>query len=166
MDRVVDEPFVHQVLGQPEVAGVEDLDLGAHTQLLHLAGHLVEHRRAVDHDVVALSKVHGPAVQRGDLGHQLAHVGQTLGGPGHVGALVGRGQGFTSAEPRVRSPPMPEVRLSTTSVLDARTPLHHLGVQLHVAGRLAGFGIADVDVDDGRTGVSGVYGRFGYLLRA
>src|SRR5438445_566738 len=42
--------------------------------------------------------------------------------------------------------------------------LGHLTVELHVAPGLAGFGVADMAVDDGGTGLSRIDGRIGDLF--
>ena len=56
--------------------------------------------------------------------------------------------------PSTRSPPMPAVRLMTTSMPAARIALDHLAVEREVARRLAGLRVAHVDVGDRRTGLA------------
>ena len=118
--RVVEQPVADQLLHLHQVPGVEDLELGAHAQLLHPLGHRPQHRRAVDHHVVAAGgEVHRAAVERADLRHEQLDVGQPLGGAGQVGAVLGEGSG-ASSPPSTRSPPMPAVRLRTTSTPEER----------------------------------------------
>ena len=85
-------PLPTRCLGVGQVPGVEGLDLDPDPELGHLGRHRLEHGRGVGHHVVALAEVHRPAVEGADLGHDLADVLDPLGGAGHVGPVVGRGQ--------------------------------------------------------------------------
>ncbi len=62
----------------------------------------------------------------------------------------GSGGRGLSSPPSTRSPPMPAVRLMTTSSVRRADPLHDLAIVRRVTTAPAGLGVADVDVDDRR----------------
>ena len=151
-------PSATQLLREDEMARVEDLDLGPHAELSHLARHLAEHRGRVRHHVVALGEVHRPAVERADLGQQLGDVREPLGRAGHVGSLrVRRKRRLDTAEHEVAAHARGEVE----DDVDVRRadPLDDLAVERGVARRPAGLRIPDVDVHDRRARARGVDGR-------
>ena len=76
----------------------------------------------IDHHVVAAGReVHGAAVERADLRPQLLDVHEALVRADHVRARGVDRQRRARSPPSTRSPPMPAVRLSTTSMSAART---------------------------------------------
>ncbi len=162
---LVDQPLVDQLAHEHEVAGVEHLELWAHAELLDDARHRAEHPRRVDHHVVAArGEVHAAAVERADLGPQLRHVGQPLRRANHVGARgVRRERRLVPAEDEVAPHPGGEVEHD----IDVRSAdaLDHVSIERQLACRLAGDGVADVDVRDRGSGLGGLDRGGGDLLR-
>ena len=162
---VVDQAVGEQLAHHHEVAGVEHLQLGTDTELLHLPGHRAQHARRVDHDVVAArGEVHRPAVEGADLRLQGTDVVEAFGRAGHVGAGGRHRQRcLVAAEHEVASHAGGQVDHDVD--VGVADPFDDLGVELGGAGADAGLGIAHVDVDDGRTGAGGVERRGGDLGR-
>ena len=72
--RVVDQALGDELVGEPQVPGVEDLQLGPHAQLLDPLGARAQHVRRADVDQAALAEVQAAAVERADVGQQLLDV--------------------------------------------------------------------------------------------
>ena len=85
--RGVDQPLLDEGLGEPQVAGVEDLHLAADAELLDLLGALAQHVRRADVDQAALAEVEAAAVEGADVGEQLLDVGEPVDAAHQVGAL-------------------------------------------------------------------------------
>ncbi|MCY1301013.1 hypothetical protein D9M70_506020 [compost metagenome] len=152
------------MLGEPEMAGVEGLDLGADAKCRHLARHFPQHRWRVGHDIIAEREVHGAAVERADFRQALGHMGDTLGGAGHVGALLVDGQGaFDIAEHQVAAHAGRQVQHDID--IGGADAVGHFPVEIEPAGGRAGFRIANVAVDHGGPGLGCLDRRFGDLFR-
>ena len=143
--------------------GVEGLDLRLDAQRRHHAAHRAQHAGRVGHDVVGLGEVHRAAIERADLGQALAHMLHAVGGAAHVGALlVERQRRFRRTEHHVAAHAGGEVQHHVDiGVADA---LGHFAVEMDVAARLAGLGVAHMAMDDRGAGLGGVDRRFGDLL--
>ena len=162
--RVLDQPFGRELLREPEMAGVERLDLGLDAKRRHLPRHLAQHRGRVGHDVIAEIEVHGSTVERANLGQALRDMGDTLGRPRHVGAFIVDGQGrFNIAEDDVPAHAGGQVQNHVD--VSGADPVRHLPVEIPPARRGARLRIADMAMDDGRPGLGRVDRGFGDLLR-
>ena len=112
--RVVQQPLGQQLLGEPQLTGVEDLQLGPYAQLLDALGARPQHVGGGDVEVGAVAEVEGAAVQGADVGQQFLDVRAAARGRSTrsvPGSAVSGSSGSMT-----RSPPMPAVRLMTTSV--------------------------------------------------
>ena len=116
--RRVDQPLLDQLAAEPQVAGVEDLHLDAHAELLDALGAVAQDVRRADVDQAALAEVEAAAVERADVGQQLLDVREPLDAVDQVGALDERASGRCGSS--TRSPPMPAVVLMMTSTSLAR----------------------------------------------
>ena len=143
--RDVDQPLGDQLVGEPEVTGVEDLQLGPHPQLLNPLGARPQHVRRADVDQAALTEVQAAAVQRADVGQQLLHVREPLDAADQVGAL-----GETGRVLGVQVQVTAHARSRVDHDVDAAVPqpLDHLAVERHLAGAVAGPRIPHVHVHD------------------
>ncbi|EBA09841.1 hypothetical protein SSE37_08533 [Sagittula stellata E-37] len=140
---IVQHTFLHQLLGEPQVPGVEGLDLGFHAKLGHHRAHGTQHLGGVGHHVGAITKVHRPAVERADLRKAIADMRHALGRARHVG--VGRVQlhrGLDIAEGQIAPRPGGEVQHDVH--LGRTDAVRHLAEQRHVAAGRTGLGVADV----------------------
>jgi hypothetical protein len=143
------------------VAGVEGLDLGPHAELGHHPAHGAQHARRVGHHVVGLGEVHGAAVERADLGQAGGDMGDPVGRADHVGAGAGRQGGLGAAQHQVAAHAGGQVQHHVD--LRRADALGDLAVECHVAGGLAGLGVAHVAVHDRRAGLGRVDGACGDL---
>ena len=146
----VDEPLLDQLVREPHLAGVEDLQLRLDAELLDARRHGAQLDGRDHGDVVAVAEVHAAAVERADLGQQLLDVLEPLEGRDHVAAGAAATVGWASST--TRSPPMPVVRLMMTSVGALADALDDLAVVLEPPRGRAGLRVAHVDVRDGRAG--------------
>ena len=85
--RRVDQAFLDQLAGEPQVAGVEDLHLDAYAELLDALGAVAEHVGRADVDQAALAEVEAAAVEGADVRQQLLDVLEPLDPVDEVGAL-------------------------------------------------------------------------------
>ena len=100
--------------------------------------HRPQHRRRVDHHVVAAGgEVHRAAVERADLRAQLARRARAARRRRPCPCPPASGGSGASSPPSTRSPPMPAVRLITTSTSARADALDDLAVQRQVARRRA-----------------------------
>ena len=76
--RRVDQALLDELSAEPEVAGVEDLHLAAHAELLDALGALAQHVGGADVDEAALAEVEAAAVEGADVGHDLLDVLEPL----------------------------------------------------------------------------------------
>ena len=150
--------------GKQQMTGIENLNFGAHSELLDLRRHFLQHARRVGHDVVLLAEVHRAAVERADFGQQLCNMRQPFGGADHIGADLGRRQRpLGAAQRQVAAHAGSEV----DDDIDARPldEVHDLLIERHVARALAGFGIAHMDMGNRCAGIGRFDRRIGDLAR-
>ena len=161
---ILDQPFRGELLSEPEMPGVERLDLRAHPERRHLPRHLAQHRGRVGHDVIAEIEIHGSAVEGADLRKALRDMGDTLGRPRHVGAFFVDRQGrFNVAEDEVPTHASGEVQYYVD--IGRADPVRHLPVEIPPARRGACLWIPDMAMDHSRSGLGRVDGGLGDLLR-
>ena len=128
------------------MAGVEGLDLDAHTRVGHHFRHRSQHAGRVGHDVVGLGEIHRAAVEGADFRQAGGDVLHAFARASHVGA-GGGGQGlFGAAEHQVAAHAGRQVEADVdVGVADA---VRDLAVEGDVTARRAGFRIADMAVHD------------------
>ena len=133
---------------EDELAGVEDLELRAHPELLHAPRHRPQHPRRVDHHVLAAGgEVHRAAVERADLGEELLDVGEALAGAGHVGGLrVQFQRRLGTPEHEVAAHARGQVEHDVD--VGRADPLDGGAVERRVAGAAPARGVANVEVGD------------------
>jgi hypothetical protein len=94
--------FGSELMREPEVTGVERLDLGFDPERRHLPRHFAQRRWRVGHDVVAEIEVHSSAIEGADLGKALRDRSDTVGRTRHIGGrLVDREGRFNIAKGEV-----------------------------------------------------------------
>ena len=162
-NRVLDEAVLGEVLGQPQMPGVESLDLDLDAALRHHPGHLLQHGGGVGHYVVGLREIHRAAIERADFRAAVEHMLHPLRGGDEVGAFgVQRQRGGRRACHDVAAHPRRQVDDGVS--LAVADPFHHLAVELRVARRGAGLGIAHMAVHHGGASARGGDGAVGDLL--
>ena len=150
--RISDQAFVHEGVDQPEMAGVEDLQLGLYADLPHSLGHVADHVRGADVYLVALAEVQRSAVDAAHVGPQGLDMSEALEAVHQVGPLGAELERVGIADEQVAAHPRGCV---DDHVGVGRPHLREcLAIQIHVPGALAGGRIAHVNVHDGRTGIS------------
>jgi hypothetical protein len=137
--------FLHELVGEPEIARVEDLHLRLHAIGLDERCLLAELGWRLHDDGLPSPKFSVPQSRvqisgRSSLTWTRRSSGPTQSVPGP------KSSGF-SPSPTTTSPPMPAVRLMMIGVLRPDA-FHHLAVEVGVAGALAGFRIAHMAMDD------------------
>ncbi|EAU48416.1 hypothetical protein R2601_02548 [Salipiger bermudensis HTCC2601] len=162
--RIVEHAFLHQLLGEPQVAGVESLDLGLHAKLGHHPAHGAQHLGGVGHHVGAVTEVHRAAVEGADLGQTVADMRHALGCARHVGiGTVELHRGLDITEGQVTAGAGGQVQHHIH--LGRADAVGHLAKQRPVAAGRAGLGIADVAMHHRRTGLGGIDSGLGDLGR-
>ena len=98
-------------------------------------GHRPQHGGRVGHDVVALAEIHRAAIERADFRQQLGDMRERARSRRPCRCRLATGGSGFSTMPSVRSPPMPAVRLITTSMPEARMRLDHFAIELRRRAR-------------------------------
>ena len=78
-------PSAHKLLGEPQIAGIEDLHLGLDAIGLDELGLLAQLRRRLDDDGVAVAEIERAAVERADLRAQLRDMEKPLDRADQIG---------------------------------------------------------------------------------
>src|SRR5882757_2101962 len=160
--RRVDQPLGDHLLGEPQVAGIEDLQLRFHPELLDALRADPQHVRGGDVELAALAEVQRAAVQGADVRQQLLDVRQPVQPVDQVGS-VHRLERVLLVDHQVATHPGGQVDHHVdAAVLD---PPDHLPVQRDLPGWAAGLDVPDVDVHHRRAGVGRLDRRGGDLLR-
>ncbi len=160
--RVFQQALLEQLLGEPQVAGVEDFQLGLHAQLGDAFGAGTQLRRSGDIDEVAVAEIQGAAVQGADFRQQLLDMRQALQRADQVGAGAELQRLLAATDFQVAAHAGGEVDDHVgVALADA---LDHLAVQRHVAARLAGLRIAHMAVGNGGAGLGCLDGGGGDFL--
>src|SRR5690606_30487075 len=147
--RIVQEALLVHDVGEPQVAGVEDLQLRLHAQLADARRAGPHHVRGRDVDAGALAEVEGAAVQSADLRAQDLDVRESLSLIHQVRAVDGD-RGVLRVDDEVAAHAGGHV----DDGIDVRgaDEAGDLRVELRLAGALLRLRVADVDVDDGGAG--------------
>ena len=156
--------FLDQLSREPEMAGVEGLDLGLDAHSGHQAAHGAQHARRVGHHIVGLGEVHRAAIERADFRQALIDMFHALRSARHVRALLlERQRLFRRPEHHVAAHAGGKVEHHVDiGLADA---LGDFPVVFHLAARRAGFGIAHMAMDDGSPRLRRVDRRTGDLFR-
>ena len=81
------------------MAGVKGFNFRFDTKAFHLRRHFTQHGRAVGHDIIAMPKIHGTAIQRANFRQAISDMRQPFGCACHIGAVCLRRQrGFDTAQ--------------------------------------------------------------------
>ena len=153
------------------MAGVEHLELRSHAELSDASRHRAQDpRRVHEHVVAARGEVQRATVKCADLRQQILDVCEPLGCAGEVGASgVEREGRFLAAEHQVAAHPGRQVDHDVG--VRGPDPLHHVAVELRVAGAHTRLRIPHVDVNDRRSGLGRLdrggrdpVGRYGYAI--
>ena len=160
--RIVDETFGAQLLGEPEIAGIEDLHLRLDAIGLDEPRLLAQLAGVCTTMVLPSPKLSVPQSSVQISGRSSATCRSRSTGPTRS-VSVPHFMGLASA-PTSRSPPMPAVRLMMTSLFLARMRSTTSAIEIDTAGALAGLRIAHMAVDDGRAGGGRFERRIGDLL--
>jgi hypothetical protein len=157
--RRLEQAALDHIGRQHGVAEVEDLQLGLHAGLADHLRHGGQVGGRVDEG--GGPEIHRGDVERADVGLQLQHMRDPLLGRAHalgagvdVGVLAG-GEAGAGAGGQVD-------QHIAAGIADAA---HRLAVEGHIARGLSRFGIADVDMDDGRPRGAGGQRLAGELRR-
>ena len=160
--RGIDQALVEELVGEPQLPAVEDLQLGPDAQLLDASRPGPQHVRCGHVDQAALAEVETAAVQGADVGPQLFDVRQPFDAADQVGAL-----GEAGRVGRVQVQVATHARGGVDHHVDVAGPQppHDLPVQRHLSGPGAGARVPDVHVHDGRPGPGRLDRRRRDLLR-
>ncbi len=151
------------LLGEPQVAGIENLQLCLHAQFGNVLGASAQLLRGRDVDRVAIAEIERAAVERANLGQQLFDVGQAGQRPDQIGAGAELHWGFIWADFQIAAHAGSEVD-DDVDVGFANT-LHDLAIQRHVTAELAGLWVAHMAVDYSGPGFGSLDGGGGDLFR-
>lgn len=161
--RVIEQPFLDHLLGEPQVAGVEDFQLGLYAQFLDTFGAGTQLRRGGHVNGVAIAEVQRAAVQGADFRQQLFNVGQAGQRADQVGIGPELHGVLAATDLQVAAHAGGEVDDDVdVGLADA---LHHFAVQGHIAAELAGLWVAYMAMHHGGAGLGGLYRGGGDLFR-
>ena len=159
--RVIEQPFLDHLLGKPQVAGVENFQLGLYPQLLNTLGAGTQLCRGGHVNGVAVTEVQRAAVQGADFRQQFFHMSQAGQRADQIGVGTELHGVFAAADLQVAAHAGGEVDDDVdVGLTDA---LHHFAVQRHVTAELAGVRVAYMAVHHGGAGLGGFYGGGGDL---
>jgi hypothetical protein len=166
---IVQQALLHHLFDEPQIPGVEHLELGLHLQVARDRGALTQIVRRRYVGAVAVAEIQAPAVDRADLGLVQAFLREIDDVPHAVflGAEIAPGRG------RVLEPVLADNDVASHAAgeihdhidLALADALHHLPIVAGFHAEVAGLRVADVDVDDRRAGLGRLDGGGGYLLR-
>ena len=135
-----------KVLGQPQVAGIKGFDFDLNAAFRHQASAFFKHAWRIGHDVVGFGKVHRAAIECTNLWSAINHMLNPIKSWDHVSAVSqGQGGGWRPGD---------DVTAHARGQVDddvgvaGADPLNHFAVKLRIAGRGAGFWVANVTVGD------------------
>src|SRR5947207_6046737 len=148
---IIDQAFGDELLGEPKIARIEDFHFGLHAIRLDEFGLFAQLRRRLHHDRIAVAEIERTAIERADLRTQILHMCQALDRADEIGiGFIEFARAFAGADFDVAAHAGGQVD-DHRLVLGADA-LHDLGIELDIAGALAGLHIAHMAVDDGGTG--------------
>ena len=163
--RIVDQAFGAKLLGEPEIAGIEDLHLRLDAIGLDEPGLFAQLRRRLHDDGVAVAEIERAAIERADFRAQLGDMEEPLDRADEIGAcaslnFIGL---FAGADLEIAAHAGGEVD-DDVLVLGADA-LDDFAIEMDAAGALAGLGIAHMAMDDRRACSGRFQRRIGDLLR-
>src|SRR5882724_1718436 len=159
--RLRQQPFLHHLLGEPEMAGIEYFELRLDAELVDPPGALAQILRRGDVDHVAVAEIQRAAIERANFRQQLFDMDEPLERSHHVRRRAGLGRLVV---------PHLEVATHAGGEIDhhvgaaAADALDDFAVEGGIAAALAGLGIAHVDVGDRGAGLGRLDGGIGDLL--
>ena len=158
--RRVDQALADERFREPYVPQLEALDLRLHADRLDAPGHLAQDPLGCEKR--PLAEVERAAIEGADLGQKLLDMRDAFGGARHVGARPAR-PGICGIEKEVAAHAGGEI----DDDVDARRAdeTDRLAVKRRIARRLAGLGIAHMQVHDRRARAAGLERRFANLAR-
>ncbi len=151
-------PCREQVVGELDVAGIEDFQLGQHAGLADAFGHDAQVARRVDDDrIIGIHRVEVEAAEFGSQRHDMFDALLRRQDAGAGAAILG------SVSSGMKRPPGPVVRLMIRSSSAGADALNHFTVvgDLHARPPV---GIADMNVGDRRACAAGRNTGFGDLF--
>ena len=168
-DRRRDQAFLDHLLGKPQVAGVEDLELRLDLEVAQDRGALAQVIGGRDVGAVAVAEVEAAAIERRDIGPVLAFLAQV----DHVAHAIFLRDEVGAGRRSVGHAMVADVDVATHAAGQVDEDVHlaladaldHLAVVPGLHAEDAGLGIAHVDVHHRRAGLRGLDCGLGDILR-
>src|SRR6218665_266989 len=149
--RIVEQTFLEQLLGEPQMPGVEYLQLGLDAERLYAfgAGAQLRGRRHVD--VVAVTEVERAAIERADFRQQFLDMHQPGQPADQIGALAETHRLLTGADLQIA--PHAGRQVDDDIGVGAANAVNHIAVQIRVAAATPRLRVAHMAMRHRRTGL-------------
>ncbi|ABA52551.1 hypothetical protein BURPS1710b_A2129 [Burkholderia pseudomallei 1710b] len=160
--RIVEEPFLQQLLREPQVARVEDLELRLHAQRLDPLRARAQLRGRRHVDVIAVAEIQRAAIERADLGQQFLDMHEPRQPADEVRALAEAHRVLARADLEIAAHAGRQIDDDVD--VGRADPVDHLAVQPRIAAAAPRERIAHVAMRDRRARLRGLDRRIGDLL--
>src|SRR6218665_3381023 len=149
--RIVEQPFLEQLLGEPQMAGVEYLQLGLEAERLYAFGGGPQLRWRRHVDVVAVTEVERAAIERADFRQQFLDMHQPGQPADQIGALAETHRLLTGADLQIA--PHAGRQIDDDIGVGAANAVNHFAVQIRVTAATTRLRVAHMAMRHRRTGL-------------